>query len=259
MVIVEPYLFFLVLLFLSFFIALVWKKKTLESIPYSPRPVKITLWIVILYFVVKYFFGWQLTSWYAEAILLLGVFVTLDYFVLVKNYYTKKLRSSYILIRMGSIMLPILAIVLTTMYAYLSLGWGQYVIGYAFPLDTKHGEQWICKNLYIYKNDRENLVGSFVFKKKFLFLEKDVARVGGRYGSVFGVDQPSNVPLTGYVDRETPDVVYIYGRKGSRRQVLKQYFRILALESNYVKIEYFEFDYDSISNNTAIERYDIKL
>lgn len=259
MVIVEPYLYFLVLLFVSFLIALAIKNKTPDTNQYSARPVKITLGIVILYFVIKYLFGWRLTNWYAEAVLLLGVFVTLDYFVIVKNHYTQKLKRSYVLIRIGSIILPLLAIGLTIMYAFLSLGWGQYVISYAFPLDTKHGEQWIYKNLYIYKNDRANLVGSFVFKKKFLFLEKDMAKVGGRYSSVFGMDQSSTVPLTGYIDRVTLDTIYIYGSNSSRRNLLRNYIRITVLPSENVRIERFGPVPDSTTKSRIRESYDIKI
>lgn len=259
MVIVEPYLYFLVLLFVSFLVALAIKKKTPESILYSSKPIKVTLWIVILYFVLKYFFGWRLTNWYAEAVLLLGVFVTLDYYVIIKNQYTQKLRHSYVLIRMGSIILPLFAIGLTTMYAFLSLGWGQYVVSYAFPLDTKNGEQWIYKNLYIYKNDRANLVGSFVFKKKFLFLEKDVVKVDGRYSSVFGIDQSSTVPSTGYIDRVTLDTIYIYGSNSSRRYLLRDYIRITVLSSENVRIESFEPDPDSTTKSRKRESYDIKI
>lgn len=200
-----------------------------------------------------------MTNWYAEAILLLGVFVTLDYFVLAKDYYTKKLRESYVLIRIGSIMLPILAIVLTIMFTFLTLGWGQRMMSFAFPIDTSQGEQWLCNNLYIYKNDRANLGGSFVFKKKFLFLEKDVARVDGHYWLVFGFNQPSNMPLTGYVDRETPGVVYIYGSNSKRRKLLKEYIKITVLSSKNVRIERFKLDPDSINKSRVSEVYDIKL
>jgi len=76
-----------------------------------------------------------------------------------------------------------------------------------------------------------------VFKKKILFIEKDVVRIKGGYSSNYGINQPSNVPSTGYVRRESQDTIYILPHQASRAYRSNHYFCITVLADNKVKIE----------------------
>ncbi|MGS4344302.1 hypothetical protein ACKUSY_01630 [Myroides odoratus] len=260
MSIIEPYLIFLVLVFLTFIVALKLKKNKIEGVKYSARPVYITIGIVAFYYVSKFFLGWRLTNWYAEAFLFLGVLVVLDYYILVKERYVRKLTLFYFIARTFSFLGPVLLIFATYSLALLTFGWGAGMMIFAFPIDTSQGEQWLCKNLYIYENDREGLGGGLVFKKKILFLEKDVVRVKGSYWLNYGINQPSNVPSTGYVRRESQDTIYILPHQASRVYRSDHYFCITVLADNKVKIEQIGPGMDGSPNRTrVIETHEIQL
>jgi len=237
MSIFKPYLLFLALVFLTFIVAVELKKKKIEGAKYPSKPVHIALGIVAFYYVSKFFFGWRLTNWYAEAFLFLGVLVVLDYYIIVQQRYKAKLTQFYFIVRTLSFVGPVLVILGTYLFAILTLGWGFGMMLFAFPIDTSQGEQWLCKNLYIYENDRESLGGGLVFKKKILFIEKDVVRIKGGYSSNYGINQPSNVPSTGYVRRESQDTIYILPHQASRAYRSNHYFCITVLADNKVKIE----------------------
>lgn len=240
MPIYTPYFIFLALLFVSLLISVIIKKNKEGLDVSSPKPIRITIGIVGLYYAVKIFFGWRFTSWYFEAFLMLCVCFALDYFVIIKNRYPKKTNTLYYVVRISYITVPILTIAGSIFFALITMGWGQGAIRKVFPIDTSYGEQWVYKNLYIYKNDREDIGGVFAFKKKVLFFEKDVAIIRGSYLGVFGINQSSDDPLTGYINKDLDSIIIINGgndKKYLSGKPLINCIKITILKSNYIKIE----------------------
>lgn len=120
----------------------------------------------------------------------------------------------------------------------ITFGWGGSTSEYVFPLNTSYGEQWVYRNLYIYKDERNS--GSFAFKKKLLFFEKDVARISGTYMNVFGRTKRNNDPITGYVNKNIQDsIIYISGGKDIDK-IVKRGIEIIILKPNDIKIESFD-------------------
>ena len=178
---------------------------------------------------IKLFLGWKLSNWYVQTLILLSLFIYLDFLIIIKKHPIK-LLVYYSLIRVYSFGLPIIGFVLSLIIILLTAGYGGSTLECViFPQDSSYGEQKIYKNLYIYSNECTH---DFTFKKKFLVFEKDVAEITGRYNNIFAEYRDTEVtPITGYINQKE-NIIYITGR--NRRN---HYIKLTILDNRTIQVE----------------------
>jgi len=230
MPIYEPYLIFIAISLLSFFIALIVRlnyKRERQVV--GGKKLKIILVIIVLGYLIKLFLGWKLSNWYVQTLILLSLFVYLDYLIIVKKHPIK-LLVYYSLIRIYSFGLPIIGFVLSLIIILLTAGYGGGALECViFPQDSSYGEQKVYKNLYIYSNECTH---DFTFKKKFLVFEKDVAKITGRYNNIFAEYRDSEIdPITGYINQKE-NIIYITGRNRHNH-----YIKLTILDNRIIQVE----------------------
>lgn len=262
MPIYRDYFIFIALLGLSFLILLLFKTKTNNKPLSNSKGVLITLGIVVFYIIIKKLFGWKFSNWYFEAFLLLCTFSTLDYYVIIRNRYSPRTQIIYYYLRILSFMTPIAVFGLSLFITLLTLGFGYDVMCYARPIVRNEGEQWVYKNLYMYQN-RCGLSHNLVFKKKFLFFEKDVFNAGSSFLPSFGWT-PDN-QHTGYITKDH-DSIFITNqtqlRKFRSSQGSKNYIKITILKPNHIRIDCISQNAKSVGLNEELNVYkteEIKL
>ena len=234
MPIYTPYFIFLGLSALLFIITLLVKLNTKHSSRRSDAIIWGVMGTVIVYYLVRFIFGWRISNWYAEAFLILGICITLDIFILVKYRYSQQVRIVYYCLRITGIIGPIILYFMSLGIIFITLGFSKSLACYVVPVDTTYGEQWVYKNLYVYQG-RCKLGGSeLVFKKKFLFFEKKLITMGGN--TIF-YSSDNSVPLTGYIQRKA-DCIYISGHQyANDTHDTNYYIKITVLDKNRLKIE----------------------
>ena len=235
MPIYTPYFVFLGISALSFIIAFIVKVFTKQRPRTSDTLIWVVMGTVIVYYLVRLIFGWRLSNWYVEAILVLGVCIALDIFILIKYRYSQQVRIVYYCIRMTGVIVPIILFVMAVGVTLVSLGFSKGVACYVVPVDTTYGEQWVYKNLYVYKGEC-NLGSQIVFKKKFLFFEKEVASIS--VPSTFRSLLDFKGPITGFLSKNG-DIIYLSDEKYSSGPPQKKYryIKISILKPNYLKVE----------------------
>lgn len=255
MPIYTAYFVFLGISALSFFIALIMKFYRKNREQRRDNLVWGVIGTVVVYYLIRLIFGWRISNWYAEAILILGICLALDYFILIKYRYSQQLRIVYYCLRMTGIIVPIILFVMAVGVTLVSLGFSKGVACYVVPVDTSYGEQWVYKNLYVYQGNCK-LSRQLVFKKKFLFLEKELMTIGGE--EVF-YSSDTNTPLTGYIYRKNDSVVYLSGEKYLEGVPEKEYshIKITVMNTTTLKLEPMIYS-DNKAKNEILETSQVK-
>lgn len=235
MTLYTPYLIYIAISILSFIVFFIIRKvRKNEKMIGNGRLIKIVLAIVVLYFLVKIIFGWRL-NWYTEAVIIIGLCVSFDYLIILKKQYSANIKTMYFTLRFLSFGVPIILILGVVFFSLITLGFGSMYECYAFPIDHSYGEQKVYRNLYIYKNDcYPDGVGGFSFKKKFLFLEKDVLTIYGYYNIVYSGNWTAGDPPAGYISQDK-DTIFITGK--SYMPDSRKHIRVTILSTNSVQIE----------------------
>lgn len=236
MIIYEHYLIFIGISLFSMIIALILRKikKNEKPIGRHEKLIRNIILCAVGYYLIKFALGWRL-NWYFEAILILTLCIYFDYLIIVKKKYSHKLQDIYYPARLLLVGIPIASFVIILFIGGLTLGFGYGLGCFVFPVDRTYGEQRVYKNLYIYKS--EECKNGFVFKKKSLCFEKDIANIGGNYGSTFGRDRGEDDPITGYISRNK-DTIFISGQNS--RANYREYIRILILKNDQLLIQVIE-------------------
>ena len=233
MTIYLPYIIFIAISLLTFLTTLILRAKYKKERKIAEGKIlKIIIIGIVLCYIIKIFFGWRFSNWYLQAVILLTIFIYFDYLTIIKKYPVK-LLTYYNLIRVYSFGAPIVGFVLAMILAVFTAFYGGVWGCKIFPQDRSYGVQKVYKNLYIYGNDCP--FPSMIFKKRFLFFEKDVAEITGRYNNVFAEYRDSKSdPITGYISQKE-NVIYITGRKRGNH-----YIKLTILDNNTIQIEAIE-------------------
>ena len=241
-----PYVIFVVISLLFFFIALIIRVNYKKERPVDDgKKLKIILVIIVLGYLIKLFLGWKLSNLYVQTLILLSLFVYLDYLIIVKKH-SIKLLVYYSLIRIYSFGVLIIGFVLSLILFLFTAGYGGGALECViFPQDSSYGEQKVYKNVYIYSNECTH---DFIFKKKFLVFEKDVAKITGRYNNIFAEYRDSEIdPITGYINQEE-NIIYITGR--NRRN---HYIKLTILDNRTIQVEAIRPSSSPVSSSESIQ------
>jgi len=228
MALYNPYLIYIAISLISFVAAFIIRKHANnERKPANDKYIKRIAISFCIYFFVKIFFGWRL-NWYTETIILLTLFICFDYLIIIKNKYPTNTQGIYYLLRYLFFGLPFVSFLIMYFMIVISFGYGALGICKFFPTDRSTGEQKVYKNLYVYRNECEGIV----FKKKFLFFEKDVTEIS--IDEIYNKGILTNSGFSGYIHR-TSKVIYITAEKDMDSSY--QYIKIVPLPNNEVIIE----------------------
>src|SRR5690554_2980266 len=235
MTLYTPYLIYIAISILSFIVFFIIRKvRKNEKMIGNGRLIKIVLAIVVLYFLVKIIFGWRL-NWYTEAVIILGLCVSFDYLIILKKQYSANIKTMYFTLGFLSLGVPIILILGVLLSEVITFGFGGTFGCSAFHQYHSYGEQKVNRNLYIYKNDcYPDEVSCFSFKKKFLFLEKDVLTIYGYYNIVFSGNWTAEDPPAGYISQDK-DTIFITGKSYMPDDL--SHIRVTILSTNSVQIE----------------------
>lgn len=193
------------------------------------------IWLVligmIVYYIVRVVTGWRFSIIYIEICIVLITLIYLDYLIIVKCRYSKKINVVFRSIRFISITIPFLLIGIVIFMTAISFGYAATEICKVFPLDTSYAEQNVYKNIYLYKDECKDL---FVFKKTFLMFEKDVATFGNNSITVFGGGISRDSLATGHIVHYKDSITITGSKNNSFRD---NYLRIIIIQPNKLKIE----------------------
>ncbi|MBA5793509.1 hypothetical protein H1R17_09595 [Flavobacterium sp. xlx-214] len=228
-----PYLIFIGISLFSFITAFIVRKvkNNKKTVGRHEKLIRNIILFAVGYYLIKFIFGWQL-NWCFEAVLVLILCICFDYVIIVKEQYSHRLQNIYYPVRLLLIGVPIASFVIIFFLGGITLGFGYGLGCFVFPKDRAYGEQHVYKNLYIYKS--EDCREAFVFKKKLLCFEKDVANIGSYYGTTFGENRSEEDPITGYISRNK-DTIFITGKDIEPRSPF--HIRITILNNQKVQIE----------------------
>lgn len=230
-----PYFIYIAISFLSLIIAVrVHNKEIIEKTETKIIDEKY-VWLALIgmmaYYIVRIVTGWRFSIIYIEACIVLITLMYLDYLLIVKCRYSKKINVVFRSIRFFSITIPLLLIGIVTFMTAISFGYAATEICKAFPLDTSYAKQNVYKNIYLYKDECKD---SFVFKKTFLMFEKDVAAFGNNSITVFGGGISRDSLATGHIIHYKDSVTITGSKNNSFRD---NYIRVRIIQPNKLKIE----------------------
>lgn len=198
--------------------------------------LKLTIIIIVLYFLIKIILGWRL-NWYIEAVVTLSIVVSFDYLIILRNKYSTNLQGIYYTLRLFSFGIPIIYTFGSFIIAVISLGYGRYFECVSIPTDRSYEEQQVYKNLYIYFDECRSEIS---FKKKFFFFEKDVASIYSNSAhEVYLRSQidpnTAETPLTGYISYRNDTIIITSTKKMPKT---RNHIRVVKLPENKMQIEY---------------------